>query len=211
MMFDPGVVQRHSGHARSWFAVGGIDLATRGREEEIAQLLRHVGSVEVVEDIRAAKWMKLVSNATTLVTTAILGLPMTEADTMPGMRELMLRSGQEALDTGVALGHRMLPIFGLTAEDLRKTERPVEYLLDTLLDGFVLPETKTTVLQDWIKGRHSEVDDLNGLVAREGRKRGVATPVNEAVVEIAHRIERGELAPDTRNLALLRELSKSRS
>jgi 2-dehydropantoate 2-reductase len=210
MMFDPGIVQRHSGHARSWFAVGGVDPSTRGREEEIAQLLRHVGSVEVVDDIRSAKWMKLVSNATTLVTTAILGLPMTEADTLPGMRELMLRSGQEALDTGAALGYRILPIFGLTAADLRKTDRLVEYLLDTLLDGFVLPETKTTVLQDWIKGRHSEVDDLNGLVAREGRKRGVATPVNDAVVEIARRIERGELAPDTRNLALLKALSKSK-
>lgn len=208
MMFDPGVVQRHSGHARSWFAVGGIDPATRGREEEVAQLLRHAGAVEVVDDIRSAKWMKLVSNATTLVTTAILGLPMTEAEMMPGMRELMLRSGQEALDTGRALGHDVLPIFGLTAADLGKTDRLVECLLDTLLAGFVLPETKTTVLQDWMKGRHSEVDELNGLVAREGRKRGVATPVNDAVVEIARRIERGELAPDTRNLALLRELAR---
>jgi len=208
MMFDPGVVQRHSGHARSWFAVGGIDAATRGREEEVAQLLRHSGSVEVVDDIRSAKWMKLVSNATTLVTTAILGLPMAEAEMLPGMRELMVRSGQEALDTGVALGHRVLPIFGLTAADLGKTDRLVESLLDTLLDGFVLPDTKTTVLQDWIKGRHSEVDDLNGLVAREGRRHGVATPVNDAVVELAHRIERGALSPEPRNLALLKALAR---
>jgi 2-dehydropantoate 2-reductase len=207
MMFDPGVVHRHSGHARSWFAVGGIDLATRGREEEIARLLRHSGSVEIVDDIRATKWMKLVSNATTLVTTAILGLPMKQAVLLPGMRDLMLRSGQEALDTGRALGHRILPIFGLTAADLGKTDRLVEHLLDTLLAGFVLPETKTTVLQDWMKGRRSEVDDLNGLVAREGRKHGVATPVNDAVVEIARRIERGELDPDPDHLALLKKLS----
>ncbi|MCL4801878.1 MAG: hypothetical protein KJ025_19970, partial [Burkholderiales bacterium] len=188
MMFDPGVVQRHSGHARSWFAVGGIDPATRGREEEVARLLRHSGAVEIVDDIRATKWMKLVSNATTLVTTAILGLPMKQAVLLPGMRELMLRSGQEALDTGRALGHRVLPIFGLTAADLGGTDRLVERLLDTLLAGFVLPETKTTVLQDWMKGRHSEVDELNGLVAREGRRHGVATPVNDAVVARAPRI-----------------------
>lgn len=203
MMFDPGVVQRHSPPPRSWFAVGSIDDATRNRAEEIAGLLRHVGAVEIVDDIRAAKWMKLVSNATTLVTTAILGLPMLEAVKLPGMRELMLRSGQEALDAGAAIGHPVLPIFGLKPADVRQTNRLVEKLLDTLLEGFVLPHTKTTVLQDWIKGRHSEVDDLNGLVVGELEQRGRAAPVNAAVVELARRIERGELAPSPANLPLL--------
>jgi len=206
MMFDPGIVQRHSPPPRSWFAVGSIDPATAGREVEIADLLQHVGTIEVVDDIRAAKWMKLVSNATTLVTTAILGLPMLEAVKMPGMRELMLRSGQEAFDTGAAIGHRALPIFGLTPEDIRQTNRLVETLLDTLLEGFVLPNTKTTVLQDWIKGRHSEIDDLNGLVVAERIQHSGVAPVNAAIVQIAHRIERGELKPSPANLALLQEL-----
>jgi 2-dehydropantoate 2-reductase len=207
MMFDPGIVQRHSPPPRSWFAVGSIAPATVGREKEIADLLRLAGAVEIVDDIRATKWMKLVSNATTLVTTAILGVPMLEAVKMPGMRELMLRSGQEALDTGGEIGHRPLPIFGLTGDDIRQTNRLVETLLDTLLAGFVLPHTKTTVLQDWMKGRHSEVDDLNGLVVAERARRGGAAPVNAAVVEIAHRIERGELKPGPDNLALLRTLA----
>jgi 2-dehydropantoate 2-reductase len=207
MMFDPGIVQRHSPPPRSWFAVGHIDPAAVGREAEITDLLRHVGSVEIVDDIRATKWMKLVSNATTLVTTAILGVPMLEAVKMPGMRELMVRSGQEALDAGALIGYPVLPIFGLSPDDMRQTNRLVEKLLDTLLDGFVLPHTKTTVLQDWIKGRHSEVDELNGLVAAEHEKRGGAAPVNRAVVEIARRIERGELSPGPGNLALLRGLA----
>jgi 2-dehydropantoate 2-reductase len=207
MMFDPGIVQRHSPPPRSWFAVGGISPATQGREAEIAALLRHVGSVEIVADIRAAKWMKLVSNATTLVTTAILGLPIVEAVRLPGMRELMLQSGQEALDAGAMIGHPVLPIFGLKGDDMRQTNRLVEKLLDTLLEGFVLPNTKTTVLQDWIKGRHSEVDELNGLVVAERQKRGAAAPVNQAVVEVARRIERGELKPGAENLELLRALA----
>ena len=206
MMFDPGVVQRHSPPSRSWFAVGGISPATTGREEEIASLLRLSGTVEIVDDIRASKWMKLVSNATTLVTTAILGVPMIEAARMPGMRDLMLRSGQEALDAGAMIGHRVLPIFGLSEADVRQTNRLVEVLLDTLLAGFVLPHTKTTVLQDWMKGRHSEVDDLNGLVAAAHAQRGAHAPVNAAVVEIAHLIETGELKPGPQNLRLLHEL-----
>jgi len=157
-MFDPGVVTRDSPHARSWFAVGSISAATKGRESEVSDLLRHSGKVEIVENIRATKWMKLVSNATTLVSTALLGLSIQEAAAVPAMRELMLRSGQEALDVGAALGPPVLPIFGLKDGDLSQTNRLVETLLDVLLVGFTLPTTKTTVLQDWMKGRHSEVD-----------------------------------------------------
>lgn len=205
MMFDPGIVQRHSPPHRSWFAVGSIHSSTQGREHEIADLLEHSGSVEIVDNITATKWMKLVSNATTLVSTALLGLPIPEAASLPGMRELMIRSGQEALDTGIAKGYETLPIFGLKPEDIRQSNRLVETLLDTLLEGFVLPETKTTVLQDWIKGRHSEVDDLNGLVVSQARELGLDAPVNAAIVELAHRIEKGELKPDPGNLDLLKD------
>jgi len=205
-MFDPGVVQRDSPPSRSWFAVGGIDPATKGREREIGDLLKHSGTVAYVDDIRASKWMKLVSNATTLVTTAVLGLPIHEAARIPVMRDLMLRSGQEALDTGMAVGHPALPIFGLTPEDVRQSNRLVETLLDTLLSGFTLPDTKTTVLQDWMKGRRSEVDDLNGQVVKRARGTKVTTPVNAAVVELAHRIEQGVLKPGPANLELLERM-----
>jgi 2-dehydropantoate 2-reductase len=207
MMFEPGIVERHSAHDRSWFALGSIHPATAGRVEEVAELLRLVGSVETVDDIRAAKWMKLVSNATTLVTTGILGLPMIEAAAIPQMRALMLRSGQEALDATVGLGNPVLPIFGLTPDAVSEPATVVETLLTTLLSGFVMSNSKTTVLQDWMKGRRSEVDDLNGLVARTHRELGSRAPVNEAVVELAHRIERGELEPGVGNLELLLDLA----
>jgi 2-dehydropantoate 2-reductase len=206
-MFDPGVVTRDTPPARSWFAVGSIDPATKKREAEIRDLLSHSGKVEIVDDIRATKWMKLVSNSTTLVTTAVLGLSMQEAVTLPGMRELMLQSGQEALDTGVALGHPILPIFGLTADDMRQSNRLVETLLDFLMTGFTRPTTLTTVLQDWMKRRHSEVDDINGLVTAEAARFGRLTPVNTALLELAHRIEEGSLKPSAANLGLWRELA----
>lgn len=210
-MFDPGVVTRDSPPSRSWFAVGGIDPAVKGREAEVGDLLKHSGTVAYVDDIRASKWMKLVSNATTLVTTAVLGLSIHEAAKIPAMRELMLRSGQEALDTGMALGHPALPIFGLTPEDTRQSNRLVETLLDTLLTGFTLPNTLTTVLQDWMKGRRSEADGLNGQVVAEAKRIGLATPVNAAVVELAHRIEQGSLKPDPANLALLQRMADGQS
>ena len=200
----PGIVDRHSGPERSWFAVGGIHPATRGREEEVASLLRHSGAVEIVDDIEATKWMKLVSNATTLATTAILGLPMAEAAAVPAMRDLMLRCGQEALDATVGLGNPVLPIFGLTPADVARPDTVVETLLDTLLDGFVLPHSTTTILQDWTKGRRSEVDDINGHVVRTLQGLGRPAPANAAVVELAHAIEAGSLRPSP---SLLDELA----
>lgn len=206
MMFDPGIVQRHSPPDRSWFAIGPLDDAGNGWEEPVAELLRSTGTVELVDDIRATKWMKLVSNATTLVTTALLGLPMLEAAQRPEVRELMVASGQEALQAGAALGYPPMPIFGLAEQDLGDHDRVVEVLLDTLLAGFVLPTTETTILQDWKKGRRSEAGDINGRVVAELERDGASAPVNRAVVEVARRIEQGELDPSPANLDILRDL-----
>ena len=204
-MTEPGRVTRYSDTDQSWFAVGALPRsAASGREEEVAALLREAGRVEVVEDILSTKWMKLISNATVLVPTAILGLPMADAVLVEGMREVMLAAGEEARLVGAAAGRDILPIFGLSADALRRPDAVVSTLLDTLYTGFVRPGATTTVLQDWTKGRHSEVDDINGTVVAEGARVGVATPVNARIVAVAHEIEQGvrEAHPD--NLTLLR-------
>ncbi|MEO5922061.1 MAG: 2-dehydropantoate 2-reductase [Pseudolysinimonas sp.] len=206
-MSEPGVVRRHSGPARSWFAIGSIDPSAEPRREDVAKLLRHSGTVEIVDDIRATKWMKLISNATVLVPTAIVGLPMFDAITLPRLREVMVGAGREARDVGAAAGYPLLPIFGLSAEDVAQPDSVVDTLLDELYERFVLPGATTTVLQDWTKNRHSEVDDINGTVVSEGARLGVPTPVNSAVVEVAHRIERGEMDPGPANLDALLRLS----
>lgn len=188
-MTDPGVVHRHVDPERSWFAVD----ATAPRGNDVAGVLSHSGEVARVDDIASAKWMKLVSNASVLVPTAALGLPMVDAIRVPGMRELMLDAGREALR--VAGEHRVLPIFGLTPESIASSPDVVETMLDALYERFTVPGATTTVLQDWRKGRHSEVDDINGAVVAAGRRLGIPTPVNEAIVEVGHAIERGDLEP----------------
>jgi 2-dehydropantoate 2-reductase len=199
-MDEPGIVHRHTGVERSWFAVGELPGGPAGRAEEVAALLRHSGTVQHFDDIQAAKWMKLVSNSTLLVTSAILGLPMLDALHTPGYREVMVAAGNEALAVGAAAGHPVLPIFGLTPDEIADPDRVVEIMTDKLFTGFVVPGATTTVLQDWVKGRHSEVDDLNGHVVARGAELGVPTPVNAAVVDLAHAIERGELQPSPAHL-----------
>ncbi|NYE18927.1 ketopantoate reductase family protein [Microbacterium immunditiarum] len=195
-MDEPGVVHRHTGVSRSWYAVGALPGGPAERATEIGGLLGHSGTVAYMDDIESAKWMKLVSNCTLLVTSAILGLPMLDALHTPGYRDVMVAAGEEALAVGIARGHEILPIFGLEPHEVADPATVVDTMTDKLFAGFVVPGATTTVLQDWRKGRHSEVDDLNGHVAGEGRRRGIRTPVNDVVVELAHRIERRELEPD---------------
>lgn len=197
-MTEPGVVHRHTPPERSWFAIDADP-----RAEPVAAALHRAGRVEPFADIDSAKWMKLVSNSSVLVPTAILGMPMLDAIGEEGMRDLMIRAGREALAVGLARGHGILPIFGLTADDIADESTVVETMLDVLYDRFVVPGATTTVLQDWTKGRHGEVDDINGLVVAEGARLGISTPANAAIVEVAHQIERGVLDPRPGNAALL--------
>ena len=66
-MYEPGRVERHSTYERSWFAVGAPKPAARKHVPLAAALLRNSGTVEEADDIRSAKWMKLVLNAGELV------------------------------------------------------------------------------------------------------------------------------------------------
>ena len=201
-MFNPGVVVRQTPPSRSWFTVGGVHPATVGREQEVVDVLRHAGTVEISPDIRSSKWMKLVANAGELVPTAILNLPMAEAAARPGMREFMDRNCREALQVSLAIGNRAVPIFGLTEVEGDPDAYAVK-LLDLVHSHWTHPDTLTTVLQDWRKGRRAEIDEVNGLVVREAAGAGIPVPANARTLALARRIEAGELEAQPSNAQLL--------
>ena len=202
-MFEPGVVDRQSPRERSWFAVGGIDPRAHARAGEVAEILSAAGTVEVSDDIRSSKWMKLVVNAAELVPSAILDLPLADAVALPGMRDFMIQAGREAVRTALDTGSRVRPIFGLVDADLDHPDQYVEQLFDQVLHHFTLPETRTTVLQDWMKGRRSEVDEINGLVVREQHRLGGSAPANALTVDLAHLIEAGRCEAEPANAVRL--------
>ncbi len=195
-MYEPGRGRSALGPDRSWFAVGALDPGgPAGREEEIAALLRHSGTVAIVDDIQCDQVDEARQQRTVLVTTAILGLPMLDAVAGAGhARRSWCAPGRRRSTSGRRSAIRCCRSSGLAAEDVAQPRHGRRDACSTRsTPAFVLPGATTTVLQDWTKGRHSEVDDINGHVVAEGARLGVPTPVNAAVVELAHRIERGEL------------------
>jgi 2-dehydropantoate 2-reductase len=122
------------------------------------------------------------------------------------MYDVMKAAGREAVRTALGLGHKLVPIFGEERIDANDPDSYSTVLFDAVLEGWTLADTRVATLQDWMKGRRAEIDAINGLVAREQAGLGGAAPVNRRLVEIAERIERGELAPDPANADLLRAL-----
>lgn len=202
-IFEPGRVKRSITHEQAWFGLGALDSSMEPRVPEIEAIMRHVGRVSIAENVRSAKWMKLIVNS--MLPGSMLGLNNSEAIKIPGMRDFMLRLGEEALRAGQMQGHTIEPIFGLSREDVQNTNRLLELLLDKIVKD-VGTTSIDMVRQDHMKGRYSEIDMINGAVVAESEARGISAPANAAVVEITRRIHAGEIAPGPANFDLAKAL-----
>lgn len=202
--FEPGVVERQTPPEGCWFALGPYDeRAPMDRVEELAVPLRSAGTVEVTEDPRSAKWMKLVANAAEMLPSALLGVPLVAALHVEGMREVMDAAGTEALEAALASGSKIVPMFGQEGIDELPPERYSAALLDAVLSGWSLEDTKVAILQDWLKGRKGEGEEMSGLVVEEAERFGFEAPVNQRLVELSRQVESGELDPGPEVAAMM--------
>jgi 2-dehydropantoate 2-reductase len=207
MIFEPGRVQRNTNRRRTWFAVGELDGTITPRLQNLAEILKASGRVEITTNIRGAKWTKLVVNSMFMSLCGILGMPDWQVAENPEVLSLCIELGREASAVGTALEYRMEPIFGLTAEDfLGSNDEVLKKNLITLLTH-IGKNAINCIHQDHMKGRRTETEFLNGLVVKKGREAGVAAPWNDAVTSVTAQIEQGLLRPDPSNLALLKKLA----
>ena len=202
-IFTPGLVKRNTTHKTTWFAVGELDGLYTPRVKEIAALLGHVGRCDVTNNIYGAKWTKLIANTMTMGPFGLLGLGNTDAANVPGMFEISVQLGRESAAVGTALGYRTEAIFGLRADEFAgSSDENLVTAMKTLL-GHV-SRGRTAPIHDHIKGRRSEMEYISGVVSKKGRELGIATPFNDAVVEIDRAINRGEIKMDRSNFDLLK-------
>lgn len=192
-MFEPGVVVRESSREASWFALEDSPGVDAQRVADIASALRSAGTVDLTRDIHSAKWMKLVVNAAELVPSALVGLPLLQAVRDPELHDFMLATGREAVHAAAADGGELVPILGMPSDvDVSDATEFADALFAQVLSSFSMPNTETTSLQDWRKGRRSEVRELNGHVAAVARAHGVPAPLNDFTLRVALEVERGE-------------------
>jgi len=210
-VFTPGIVQRNTTRSGTWLAFGELDGSVTPRLREIEAMMRYCARTSISTNIEGAKWTKLINSSMILAPLGVLGIQSFEATRDPEIVRICVRLGRESLEVGTKAGYQLEPIFGLKPDEFwGSNDEVIHTLLVTILGHLGPNATKTrgVVLQDFLKGRRSETDYLSGVVVRRGAELGIPTPANAAVVEIAHRIERGELNTGIHNLALIEQLAE---
>ncbi len=203
-LFIPGIIQRDTPNKKTWFGIGAEKDTVRKRLGEVAEILNAVGNVDIIDDIISAKWMKLIINAMCMGPFASLGSNLYDGFRIPGIKELIMKIGTEALTVGQKHGYKIVPIFGLSMEQINNSNNPIELMLDKLIRD-IGPNARDAVLHDHIKGRYSEVDEINGLVANLGREYNIDTPINDEIVRLTRDIHAGKRTPSIDNLDILKK------
>lgn len=135
----------------------------------LARLLQTAGfEVEraPIANLQSLLWGKLVVNCGINALTALLRVPNGELLHRPQATYLMERAAEEGAWVAQAAG---IPLpFASPAERVRDVARATA-------------SNHSSMFQDILRGARTEVDAINGAVARVGAQRGVPTPVNETL------------------------------
>ena len=202
-MQSPGVCELTSEPDALSFSLGAISKQLSKHFAKVKELLEMMGTVEVEENFLGTRWSKLLINAAFSGMSAVLGCTFGEAAGPKDSRRIVQALIKECIDVCQVGGIRIEPVQG---KDIVKLLNYTN-ALKRAFSFFIIPiairkhaKLKASMLQDLEKGKLTEVDAINGAVSEYGRMVNFPTPVNDKVVEIIHRIEKGELTPSFDNL-----------
>jgi 2-dehydropantoate 2-reductase len=178
--------------------VGELDGSERERTRLLARCLEAVGDVRLTANVRGQIWSKLLVNTAFTGLSAVSGLRYGEVAAHPDGRAAAYAIWAEGVAVGQAEGVAFDTVLGVEPRELvGRDDAALERMMA------VAGNTKPSMLQDLEQGRLTEVDVVNGGVARRGRAHGIATPFNDRVVELVHAMERGERRPAAAELTAL--------
>ena len=166
-MPTPGHI-RHTGGNR--VVIGAFN----GAQELKAMFVAAGIAATVSQNVEAELWAKLFMNATYNAVCALTGQPYGvmcgDADT----RALMQAIGDEVVAVARTKGIKI----------------PDSVPRDMFKLAEIMPTQVSSTAQDLAKGKPTEIDFLNGYVAREGEAAGVPTPLNRALTALVKLRER---------------------
>ena len=177
-MTAPGCV-KHT--ARGDLVIGdlsglyGTDEPQRQRLERLATLFGLAGiSCTVSENIAGELWTKLIMNCAYNAISALSRSRYGRMVQSPWTRELMRQVIEEVVAVGRAAGVQF-PSVNLVEAGIKLAE--------------TMPNAISSTAQDLARGKRTEIDSLNGYVARRGVELGIATPVNKTLHALVKLLE----------------------
>ena len=177
-MPEPGLVAHHG---RGDLVIGPID-ARAARDPALAARLQALVDlfataqvpVRISADVMAELWSKLMVNCAYNAISGIAQAPYGHLAALDEVRALQETVVREVVALAEAEGVN-LPL-APALEAMRKIAP-------------AMPAQLSSTAQDMARGKPSEIDHLNGFVARRGAALGVATPANQALYALVRLIE----------------------
>jgi 2-dehydropantoate 2-reductase len=163
---------RHAGE-------GETVIGPRGQGERSAQalvsLLNSAGfETRMVDNVEELIWGKLIINVGINALTAILRVKNGRVSAVNGIRRIMQDTVSEAVSVAEAKG-MSLPY----QEPLERVVAVCEATKDNA----------SSMLQDVLKGKLTEIEMINGAIVRDGEKLGIPTPVNRTLTYLVQGIQ----------------------
>jgi len=214
VLLEPGVVTATASVSRAGagsrlpgVCVGQFGLRAGNPARHIAGLLAQVWPAETIDDLLGERWSKMVTNTALNPVSGISGLRSAAMLANAGARRAIACLAAETLAVAAAEGHPLATVMGdASAAEVRDAAVHPGSAFDARLASRaarVSADAATSLLQDVLRGRRTEVDYFSGLVARKGRQHGIVTPCCDAVTAMMHEVEQGRRMPEPSNIVEL--------
>ncbi len=209
-LWEPGRVLRGGevgrDHGHTVFRVGEHDGRITDRSKAIAEKLDCIDAAYATDNLWGERWSKLCQNSMGNAISSMTGLGSQDLAKDPRCRLIRINLAKEGAKVGLAMGLNVVDMSAKPAAMWAEADKGdvFEELDDFLSSRGGNVNWLASMAQDVKKGRHSEIDFMNGLVCEKGREVSIATPFNDAVVDAMHGIDDGSIkqSPDNVNRIL---------
>jgi len=211
--YEPGRIRRYQqpggtgGKEHAVFRVGEVHGRVTPRATELAQMLSQVDAANVTQNLWGERWTKLTANTITHGLLGATGLDNRVVYIERGKaHRIGLKLAAEAIAVGRAQGYELGSVLGIKPDEWTNADRGDASALKRVQDGLtawmgtLLEPSQSSVGRDVARGRRSEIDFTNGLVAEKGQEVGVPAPTHAALTALVRRIDAGELKSDPKNI-----------
>jgi 2-dehydropantoate 2-reductase len=175
-------------HRPRHLIVGELAGGATSLAPELADIATFLGQagipVRISDNVEGELWVKLVMNCAYNAISALTRSNYGRLVATPHAREIMRDVVQEIQQVAHA----------------KRIVIPIENLLDTVYRlADAMPEATSSTAQDIARGRRTEIDHLNGYVARQGDLLDIPTPVNRTLHALVKLLEESATSPTSRS------------
>lgn len=206
---EPGVCTLTSEPDSLSFHMGKMDGISDEQFKMVKDLLELMCPVHEEDNLIGARWSKLLINATFSGLGTVVGGVFGDVSENKDAAKVAVRCMKECIDVGHATGAEFAPVQGKNITALFYYKNAIKRAIATFLVPIAMKkhrDIEPSMLQDLKKGKACEIDAINGVVCEWGRKTNTPTPINDRIVEIVKKCEKGELKPQASNIKLFDDL-----